>query len=225
MKKILLVIIMLFLSISVVKAKDNKLSISSIDNKLYYDSSKFDSEIFMHHLDMIPGNEFSDELVIENETKYTFNLYLKIKKRNNNELLDYLSMKIYLNDLLIYNGDMLGTSNESGSVKLSNYYLVGTFTPNRVAKIRVETKFSDEYSNMSNEDPLIIDWSFYAETFDDLSGKDDVIDNDDSEIIEILPAPVTGMDINTVSVIAGISGLCIGIAIIFIILTRKKRNG
>ena len=50
-----------------VKAKENRLYFDEIDKKLYYDSSLLDKNIFMNHIDMIPGSSYEDELVINNE--------------------------------------------------------------------------------------------------------------------------------------------------------------
>ncbi len=227
MKKILFIILTLFVSINIVSAADNKLSISSIDNKLYYDSKLFDTNTFMKHLDMVPGNTFVDNLVIENQTNYNFNLYLKIKNRNNNELLDYMSMKIYLDDKLVYDGDMVGTGLFYENDVLNNSFLVGNFSAHQLSNLKVYTNFSTEYSNTNNSDSLIIDWKLYAEMKDD----GDIIDDndfnnkdDESEVIEIVPAPKTGINLNRLPIIIASSSLCILGIFIIIILKRRNRS-
>ena len=215
MKKIILLIFAFFISLNLVSAKENKLYISSSDNKLYYDSKLFDINKFMNYLDMIPGDTFNDELIIENNTKYTFKLYLKIKNRNNNDLMDYLSMKLYLDNNLMYDGDVIGTNLNN----LDDVYYVGTFKPNQVSKLDAFVNFSIDYSNMDNKDTLIVDWIFYAET-DELTEKNNTDNN--SVIVEILPAPTTGINIDSNFIGYGILGLCLISSIVIVILFGKK---
>ena len=211
MKKILLIIIMLFLSITGVSAVDNKLYISSSDNKLYYDSKLFNTNKFMNYLDMIPGDTFNDELVIENHTKYNFKLYLKIKNRNNIDLMDYLTMKLYLDNQLMYDGDVIGTNlNNQDDV-----YYIGTFTPGQISKLDAYVNFSIDYSNMDNKDTLIVDWLFFAETYDNM--EDDVI-------VEILPAPETGLTIDKNIIGYIVFGLCLVIALVIVIIFGKNKG-
>lgn len=220
MKKILFIFLTFFLSINIVLAKENKLSISSSDNKLYYDSNLLDTNTFMKHLDMIPGSTFTDNLIIENETKFNFNLYLKINNRNNNELLDYMTMKIYLDEKLVYDGDMIGSGLFYENDALNNSFLVGNFSANQLSNLRVVTNLSTDYSNINNNDSLIIDWKFYAETKDDINKKDDI---EEETIIEIIPAPITGINIDKLPVIIISSGLCL-VSLIAIIILIKKKN-
>lgn len=215
MKKIILLIFAFFISLNLVSAKENKLYISSSDNKLYYDSKLFDINKFMNYLDMIPGDTFNDELIIENNTKYTFKLYLKIKNRNNNDLMDYLSMKLYLDNNLMYDGDVIGTNLNN----LDDVYYVGTFKPNQVSKLDAFVNFSIDYSNMDNKDTLIVDWIFYAKT-DEITEKNNTDNN--SVIVEILPAPTTGINLDSNFIGYGILGLCLISSIVIVILFGKK---
>ena len=221
MKKILFIFLTFFLSINIVLAKENKLSISSSDNKLYYDSKLLDTNTFMKHLDMIPGSTFTDNLIIENETKFNFNLYLKINNRNNNELLDYMTMKIYLDDKLVYDGDMIGSGLFYENDALNNSFLVGNFSANQLSNLRVVTNLSTDYSNINNNDSLIIDWKFYAETKDDINKKDDI---EEETIIEIIPAPITGINIDKLPIIIISCGLCLAGCILIIILIKKRNK-
>lgn len=221
MKKILFIFLTFFLSINIVLAKENKLSISSSDNKLYYDSKLLDTNTFMKHLDMIPGSTFTDNLIIENETKFNFNLYLKINNRNNNELLDYMTMKIYLDDKLVYDGDMIGSGLFYENDALNNSFLVGNFSANQLSNLRVVTNLSTDYSNINNNDSLIIDWKFYAETKDDINKKDDI---EEETIIEIIPAPITGINIDKLLIIIISCGLCLAGCILIIILIKKRNK-
>lgn len=225
MKKFLFIILTLFLSINIVSAKENKLVISSSDNKMYYDSKLFDSNLFMSHLDMIPGSKYNDLLVIENQTSFTFNLYLKIKKINDNELLDYMRMKLFFDDNLIYSGDVLGSNVSDQNSNFNNAFYVGKFTPGQISNLNVLTELLTEYSNTNNNDILKIDWTFYAETYDDIDKSDEIpADKENEEIIEIVPAPITGIEKNFIPIIISASGLCLLGTIIIILLIKRKKS-
>ena len=103
----ILMAVMLFLAIDI-NAYNNKLYFTEKDDRLYYDTDSFDDSVFMHHLDMLPGKTFIDELTIENKTKTPYSLYLKVKNVEQDELadelIDNIEMEIYLDNVLIYEG-------------------------------------------------------------------------------------------------------------------------
>lgn len=224
MKKLLMIILIFFLSMNIVLAKENKLVISSSDNKLYYDSKLFDEAKFMSHLDMIPGSQYSDNLEIENETNYTFNLYLKVTNGNNNELINYLTMKLYLDGNLIYDGDMKEKQIINENSVLNNAILLGNFNPHQISNLVVTTEFSKEYSNTANNESLITTWTFYAETFDDFNKPDEPNVPNETEIIEIVPAPITGINKNMLPIIISAGSLCVAGVMIIIILAKRKNK-
>ena len=205
MKKIVFTILTFLLFINIISAKENKLIISNSDNKLYYNSD-MDSSKFMNFTNMVPGENLSEKLIIENNSNYTFKLYLKIQNRNNNELIDYLTMNLFLDDKKIYEGDVIGTN-----LNLNNdVYYLGTFSPGQISYLDANIKFSDKYNNIFNNDSLIVDWSFYAET--------------DDNIVQIVSAPKTGINISRIILLVSI-GLClIGIIIITVLILNKKKD-
>ena len=70
MKK-LFVFIILFIGIVLpVQAKENKLYFTEKGNRLYYESRLIDENIFMKHTNMLPGDNYEEELIIENGNMY-----------------------------------------------------------------------------------------------------------------------------------------------------------
>lgn len=220
MKKILLIILIYLFSINIVSAKESKLIISGNDNKMYYDSDFYDTNMFMSHLDIIPGSVFTDILEIENETNFTFNLYLKISYKNYNELLEYLNMKLYLDNKLIYDGDMKGPNVENSHNDLKNAIFIDKLIPHKKYQLKVVTNLSYEYSNILNNDKLISEWNFFAETFDELNNQND---SNKEKIIQIIPAPKTGIKKNMIPIVVFSGSLCL-VGLVIIILLFKKRN-
>jgi len=170
MKKFVLFISLFALSVLSVQAKENKLYFTEENNRLYYESKLIDEDIFMKHIDMIPGESFTDELLIENGTNTKYTLYFKVVPRNQSaeadELLENIIMKIKLDEEIIYEGKATGLDYTEQGIDLQKAILLGDFTPSKNSKMVVETKLSENYDNTELNEFSYIDWSFYAQ-YDD----------------------------------------------------------
>ena len=170
MKKFVLFISLFALCIISVEAKENKLYFTEENNRLYYESKLIDENIFMKHVDMTPGESFTDELIIENGTNTKYTLYFKIVPREQSaeadELLDNIMMKIKLDDNVIYEGKATGLDYTEQGIDLQKAILLGNFAPSKNSKMVVETKLSENYDNTELNEFSYIDWSFYAQ-YDD----------------------------------------------------------
>lgn len=168
LNRITLVIILSAIFTHSVFALENKIYFTNSGDRLYYDTQSFDENVFLQHLDMIPGSSYTDTLNIENHTKYTYKLYMKIKEvegqsEEAEELLDNIKMKIYHDGALIYDGYAKGLDyNESGT-NLQNAIYIGEYTPDKESKLLVDTELLTTYSNTENQEYSYIDWEFYAE--------------------------------------------------------------
>lgn len=185
MKKILLLIGILFISISNVYAKDNRLYFIEDNDKLYYDSKSFDEELFMNHTDMLPGEIYTDELILENSSKKTYTLYFKIKERQQSEeadsFLNYIDMNIYLDNELIYSGNIKGNNYED--VNLKNAIKLLDIKPNQISNMKVETYLDPSYDNYNNTTNSYIDFEFYSQ-YDKEEINTNTNEDKDEDIIE-----------------------------------------
>ena len=167
MKKIVLFISFFVLSILSVQAKENKLYFTEENDRLYYESKLIDEDVFMKHIDMTPGESFTDELLIENGTNTKYTLYFKIVPREQStdadELLENIIMNIKLDGKEIYNGKATGLDYTEQGVNLQKAILLGDFTPSKNSKMVVETKLKEDYKNTNSHELSYIDWSFYAQ--------------------------------------------------------------
>ena len=170
MKKFVLFISLFALSVLSVQARENKLYFTEENNRLYYESNLIDEDIFMKHIDMTPGESFTDELLIENGTNTKYTLYFKVVPRNQSaeadELLENIIMKIKLDEEIIYEGKATGLDYTEQGIDLQKAILLGDFTPSKNSKMVVETKLSENYDNTELNEFSYIDWSFYAQ-YDD----------------------------------------------------------
>ena len=214
MKKFVLFISLFALCIISVEAKENKLYFTEENNRLYYESKLIDENIFMKHVDMTPGESFTDKLIIENGTNTKYTLYFKIVPREQSaeadELLDNIMMKIKLDDNVIYEGKATGLDYTEQGIDLQKAILLGNFAPSKNSKMVVETKLSENYDNTEFNDFSYIDWSFYAQY-------------DDSEPpVEIIASPDTMK--NSFPFAFVFSNLFVVVLNIFFFLYYKKKN-
>ena len=216
MKKVLLIIVLMF-SLVTVYAKENKLYFYEKDDRLYFESSLLDQDVFMKHEDMVPGSKYTDTLKIENGTETPYNLYFKIVPPNQTqqaqELLEYIEMKITLDGKLIYDGRATGLDYTNSGVNLQKAVLLGEFKPSKESVMVVNTHLKEEYSNTLNRDSSHIDWSFYVQY------------GDEEEPTEIIEVPDTNANRSNFVTIVSVTIIAFGMFIMIIsLLNKKKKN-
>ena len=189
MKKKILLIITILLFITPVYAEENRLYLTEEGNRIYY-KSKSDFEYFMHHLDMLPGEEKEDTLIINNKSKTEYKLYLKIVPKSNIELINATSMMIYIDDNLIYEGTLEGKNYKN--ISFENAVELANLKENDHIVLKVKTKLNQYYEASDHETVADIDWIFYAQY-----GEEEPPE-------EIIPVPDTYSSIFTAKFIVGI---------------------
>lgn len=214
MKKIILLIFVFVLSTISVQAKENRLYFTEENDRLYYESKLIDEDVFMKHMDMVPGSSYTDELAIENGTKIKYTLFFKVVPKSQSaeadELLENIIMKIKLDDKVIYEGKATGLDYTNQGIDLQQAILLGDFEPSKTSKMVVETKLSESYGNTEFNESSYIDWSFYAQ-YD--NGKPPV---------EIVETPDTMSNSFPYTIVFSIIIVLIGLGII--ISARKKQS-
>ena len=212
MKKILLCLSLFVLMISPVFAKENRLYFTESGDRLYYESKDFDEDIFLNHTDMIPGDTYEDELIIENGTEQKYTLYFKVEaieqSEEADELLENIEMRILLDDELVYEGLATGLDYTEEGVDLQQAILLGDFNPSRRSKMVVETKLLEDYENVDNNELSKIDWSFYGQY--------------DLKPVQIVPSPDTMKNSFPIAIVVSVFIVLIGLGIIG--YATKKQN-
>lgn len=174
-KKILFALILYMAACFSIYAADAKVYFTESNGRIFYED--FDNT-FMNHSDIIPGKEYTDYLDIENDTSIEYGLYVKFKNTNNsadaNDLFDNINMKIYVDDVLVYDGSSRGIVEDNSN--LSNPVGLVTLEPNSVHQLKVKTKLLESYSNIDYSEYSYINWVFYAEYSD--NGSNPIIDPD-----------------------------------------------
>lgn len=214
---------LMILSVSA-KESDNKLYFTGSGDRLYYDTKLFDSDVFMHHIDMVPGSEYTDKLLVENGSSVDYDLYLKIKEVEQDseldELLDNILMEIYLDDELLYEGKVKGLDYNNSGVNLKDAIHIGKYLKNTEQELIVKTKLDEDYNNPNIDDEAHIEWEFYATYVDEDKDVPVIDEGNKYEPIPLLPN--TGDKIIMYVVMAIVSG---GLLILLLVgLLKSKSN-
>ena len=143
MKKIFVALLASIIIATPVFAEEkNRVYVYEKDEKVYYDSKLFDDR-FMVHENMVPGDSFSDTLVVENGTSDEHDIYFKValdeaNTENAQDLLDYIGMKVYVNGELFYDGKAKGKDYRGEGVDLTDAVLIKRFAAHESVSMRVE---------------------------------------------------------------------------------------
>lgn len=224
--KIMCFVLITLMMISVsAKELDNKLYFTGSGDRLYYDTKLFDSNIFMHHTDMIPGREYTDKLLVENGSSVDYDLYLKIKEVEQdseaNELLDNILMKIYLDDELLYEGKVKGLDYNDSGVNLVDAIHIGKYLKNKERELIVKTKLDEDYNNPNIDDEAHIQWEFYATYVEE--NVPTIDENGNKNKYEpILLLPNTGDEI-VMYIVSGVVSFGL-LALILLVVNKNKKN-
>ena len=249
MKRIILFIFLsLFLVVPVfAEGERNVLHFVEGDDGLYYEGKFLNEDVFMKHLDMIPGKKYNDTLYIENAANDKYLLYFQVDDENS-ELLKNIIMRIYINDEMIYNGLATGEDYYSDGINLRDVICLGYIEPDEEYEMKVETYLSPDYSNINNLDTSTIIWHFYAQypavdvpeplpkphpiepdnpnppEPDNPDGPVNPADN--PGIVEILPIPNTGICGGTIDnrIVSIVALLGLSFSIIMFLIFRNKEE-
>ena len=215
MKKIFVALLASIIITTPVFAEEkNKVYVYEQDEKIYYDSKFFDNR-FMVHENMVPGDSFSDTLVVENGTSYEHDIYFKIaldesNTNNAKDLLDYIDMKVYVNDALFYDGKAKGKDYRGEGVDLTGAVLIKRFAAHESVSMRVETHFDENYEDIDNHDAARTHWLFY-------------LSDQPEKPEEITPNPRTYDDFNPwLFVVFGVSAAVLVAVVVYEIIQKKK---
>lgn len=168
MKKIIfsLIIILSFFFITPVFAEEENRLLFTLEEteegeeRIVYDSNLFEKEHFMKHIDMAPGRIYKDNLIIENGTEDTYSIFLKmVPKKEDDELLKEITIKVYCRDKLTYTGKAIGGEvNE----EFDDAMFICAIESGNEVDVRIES-ILDKNNNSPDSDLSYVDSVFYAQ--------------------------------------------------------------
>lgn len=167
MKKIFAVILASLFIAAPVFAADNTVYIREADGKIVYEASDGFNERFMYHEGMTPGGEvYTDYLNIENGTSSDYDIYFKITAENNSikarNLIEHIEMKIYIDDVIFYDGKARGLDYRAQGVNLTDAIKIKSFASGESIRMKVETRLDTTYEDINNPDTSKTKWHFYV---------------------------------------------------------------
>ena len=146
------------------------LYINERDGKLSYTPATGTENWFMSHLNMLPGESYTDTLNIENRSNKAVKLYMQVVPRDQEEipdvLLDYIHMKVYHGTELIYDGTAKGEKFESSINNLQDLISLGRYDGGAKKDIRVELTLDKDTPIEFAGHLSKIDWRFVIEEID-----------------------------------------------------------
>lgn len=172
MKKVLLIILSLFLFYNMVYAEEySRIYFTDYGNRIFY-KSVTEEDIFLLHRDMVPGKVYNDTLVIENTSDILFKLYFKAEQVDQNELakelLENIDMTIWFDDEIIYEGTASGLDYYENGINLDNQIYLGEYGENQNSILKTKVKLREEYANIANYELAKVKWNFYVLYDDEL---------------------------------------------------------
>lgn len=217
MKKIFAIILASLFIAAPVFAADNTVYIREADGKIVYEASDGFNERFMYHEGMTPGGEvYTDYLNIENGTSSDYDIYFKIMAENNSikasNLIEHIEMKIYIDDVIFYDGKARGLDYRAQGVNLTDAIKIKHFASGESVRMKVLTHLDETYEDINNPDTSKTHWHFYV-TSEEPDPEEPV------EPEEVPPAPKTNDDFTPwLFVLLGAS------IILFIFITVRERS-
>ena len=180
MKKILIGLLM-FLFVIDVSAKDKTFIIEEINHQYYYEEHST-VDFFQEEIKMDELKTYSDTIQIMNNSDSSREVFLLFESKGEDgsydDLMDYLHLKIYLNDKEVYNDSAETQNLASKHEDLHDFISIGKIKEKDLSTLKIEMNVSEEYKNISDNQFAYVSWSFYQ--------KDK--DNDFVEIEELTPA-------------------------------------
>lgn len=195
-----------------VYAKDvKKLYFEEHNGKMTWNNIRgSDGNWFMSFVNMVPGGRYKDQLKIENGSKKTYKLYMQViplwQEQKKDELLELISMKVYLNSKELYEGAASGKDYNNGN--LQDVIYIGTYKPGETGEINVDLQLDKnvglEYCDLLTRN----DWKFM------------VTEVNNPEKVKVIKPPKTG-DISNIHPYIFIMGCALGIVILIKNKTKK----
>lgn len=204
---------------------EKKLFFEEVNGEMRYTPVTEGESWFMSHLNMMPGESYEDSLQIENRSKKSYDLYLQVLPRNQEplpqELLEYIAMKVYQGDQLIYDGTALGKSYPESINDLQQVIPLGNYKPQAEDTLRVELLLHPdtpiEFAGILSN----IDWKFMVEDIPEkpIPAK--------PMPAKPLPQPVKTGDLSNsmwYMILMGITGVILGSCVVYLFVMRKRNR-
>lgn len=148
-------------------AQEKKLYFEERSGTMTYTAVRDENENwFMSFLNMVPGVTYHDEMLFENRSKKSFDLYMQAIPREQPEILDELlkliRMDIYYNGELFYSGNALGIT-YPGKVpdrNLQEVIPLGKYPSGKTGEFQVDVSLPADLDMKYCDLLTKIDWKF-----------------------------------------------------------------
>lgn len=205
----IIIIILLIVTIPVY-AKTSVITVVEKGDELVYTS---DSEYFIDHEKMLPGETYVDILSIENKSQKDYTFYTKVAVKNNDaSLLEKINMVIKVDGKKVYEGTALGKEYLDNSVNDKNLLVLGDISGNSVANVEISTTLTDLPEDITIKTEGMMDLEIYASPHNP----------NEEDIKEVIRVPITGKTTKFLVIIASI--IVVGVFLLLLIKNKEKED-
>lgn len=152
MRRLLTAILASLLIATPVFAATSTVYIYEADGKIYYDGALFNDRFIIDEGMTPSGEVYTDYLSVENRTSRDYDIYFQITADDDspsaNNMLEHIEMRIYLNDVVYYDGKARGLDYRDTGVNLTNAVKLKHFDANETAVMKVETYLDASYDDV-----------------------------------------------------------------------------
>ena len=164
MKKILFGILVFFLMTMSVLAKDKTFILEEVNHEFYYDEhSSVDS--FQQEIKMKELKPYSHTIQIMNNSDSTKELFLLFESKGEDgsydDLMDYLHLRILVDDKEVYNDSAETQNLASKHEDLHDFISIGKIKGKELTTLKIEMTVKEEYLSVSNNQFAYVTWKFY----------------------------------------------------------------
>ena len=165
MKKRIIFLVLIFISCLSVQAKEPELTFIKDKEHIYYESFRVKEEDFSSTIEFAKESSLSTTFSLVNNCGENLSLYLlldsKAQDGSYNDLLDYMSLKVTLNNKVVYEDSAKILNQSSKELDLHDYIPIGELTDSEPQKLLIEMTVLDDYKAVSKNQFAYINYSFH----------------------------------------------------------------
>ena len=159
---------LLILFIPVMVFSKNKMVVfEEYSNNLYYNERYSSPDDFIQEVTISSGKTYTQSFLLNNRSHLKKDIFLLFESRGEDgsydDLLEYLNLRILINDKVVYEGSGEIANYATKSEDLYDFISIGKIPEKEDSTLQIEMTIKDEYQELSNNQYAYVEWSFYTQ--------------------------------------------------------------
>ena len=164
--RIFLIILVGFLMMPLVSAKEKTVSFIEYKEAIHYDERSIKEDDFTKEMDLVGDKRYEETFVIRNDSKKKIETFLLLESTSAdgsyNDIMDYATLKVSLDDTVLYDGSASVMNYALEREKLYDLVSLGKLEKKSQQNLKIELTLLDSYQSVSNNKFAYITVSFYT---------------------------------------------------------------